>query len=138
MTAHSERWILNSEPQPNQMKTRLPLLVIMAASFGFGLLNGAITGHYRASNPWHLMEKLTVVTLIYWWYHCDKIERQYQAGKWLNVGVVALAVVAVPIYLFQSRGAKGGALATVLFVVAFFGFLASLGLGAAVGKYVFH
>ena len=120
------------------MKTRTPILILMAVFFGFGLLNLALTGHYRSPNPWHLMEQLSVITLIYWWYYSDKTERHYQAGKWMNIGMIALAPVAIPIYLFRSRGAKSGAIATVVFAVTFLGFLASLVLGSVVAKYVVH
>jgi len=47
---------------------------------------------------------------VYWWYHLDKVERQFRAGMLQNVGVVVLSVVALPIYFVRSRGwAKGGA-----------------------------
>ena len=39
------------------------------------------------------------------------------------MGVVALAIVALPYYFFRSRGLKRGALATLLF------FLAAIGYG---------
>lgn len=87
-------------------------------------------------SPWHLLEQLTLVSLIYWWYHCDKTLRGYRASKWLNIGVVALAVVAVPIYLFRSRGAKKGAIATLFMVLFLVGLIVSWGAGAMVGKYL--
>ena len=36
----------------------------------------------------------------------------------LNVGVIAVAVIALPYYFFRSRGAKGGFRALGLFIVA--------------------
>lgn len=120
------------------MKSSTPILIIMVVSFGFGLLNVALTGHYRSPNPWHLMEQLSVITLIYWWYYCDKTERHYTADKWMNISMVVLPVIVIPIYLFRSRGAKGGAIATVLFAVTILGVFFSLVFGAVVAKYVFH
>ena len=118
------------------MKPRIALIVLLVAAFAFGLMNSVLAGHFRAPDPWHLIEKLTLVSMIYWWYHSDKTVRGYQASKWLNIGVVALAVVAVPIYLFRSRGAKKGTIATLLLVLFLFGFIVSWGTGATIGSYL--
>jgi len=38
---------------------------------------------------------------------------QYRAGPVLNVGVIALAIVALPIYFIRSRGWKRGSVSIV-------------------------
>lgn len=119
-----------------RMYIRRQILIILATCFGFGLLNATLTGDMRAQNPWHHVEQFAVVSLIYWWYHDDKRDRAFLAGRWMNIGMIALAIVTVPIYLFRSRGAKDGAIASVLFVITFFGAVASLVAGAVVGQYV--
>jgi hypothetical protein len=56
----------------------------------------------------------------------DKQERNYQAGPLMNAGVIALAIVALPVYFIRSRGWKNGALATAIAI----GFVAvTLALG---------
>lgn len=91
--------------------------------FGFGLYSDP----YRVCDPKSLAPCRTVcsVSLIYWWYHDDKRDRAFLAGRWMNIGMIALAIVTVTIYLFRSRGAKDGAIASVLFVITFFGAVAS-------------
>ena len=44
----------------------------------------------------------------------------------MNVGVILLAVVALPVYFVRSRGWKGGVIATVL-AAAVFGVTLALG-----------
>jgi amino acid transporter len=61
--------------------------------------------------------------LIFLWYRADTNARGYRRTALLNVGVVALAVVALPYYFFRSRGAKGGLLATLAFFAVFIAFL---------------
>lgn len=46
---------------------------------------------------------ISVSLLIFAWVHLDAKSRHYQKSKWMNLGVLALAVVCVPIYLFRSR-----------------------------------
>ena len=50
--------------------------------------------------------------LTFLWYRLDATERGYRRSSMLNIGIVGLTAVALPWYLFKSRGAKGGFLAT--------------------------
>ncbi len=58
------------------------------------------------------------VALIFWWYHADKGERNYEAGPLMNAGVVAASVLALPIYFVRTRGWKRGMIATALAAAA--------------------
>ena len=74
---------------------------------------------------------ISVSVLIFGWVHLDAKERQYQKSKWLNVGVLALSLIFVPVYLFRSRpkGQKLRALAGYVFTLlgyAGFGYAGSL------------
>ena len=113
---------------------RIPLVMLLATAFIIGALNMTLSGHLGANQPWKAVEQLVLVCLIYWWYYADKAQRQYQAGAFLNVGVVALSLVAIPIYLFRSRGATQGAKAFALFIAFLAILMASLVLGGAVAK----
>jgi protein-S-isoprenylcysteine O-methyltransferase Ste14 len=44
----------------------------------------------------------------------DKQQRNYQAGPLMNAGVVALTILALPVYFIRSRGWKRGAIATAV------------------------
>ena len=48
---------------------------------------------------------------IFGWYVCDSDARGFSRSRWLNVGVILLSLLAVPYYLFASRGARGGFIA---------------------------
>ena len=68
---------------------------------------------------------LVSLVLIFWWYHLDKLERGYRAGKLMNAGMLVMVVVAMPIYLLRSRGWKEGAIATLV-AAAFLGAMLAL------------
>jgi hypothetical protein len=73
--------------------------------------------------------------VLFWWFHLDKAEHNYRAGKLMNAGVLVLAAVALPIYFIRSRGWQRGAIAIGIALVYLAGtfLLAELGerLGAA-------
>lgn len=51
--------------------------------------------------------------LLFLWYRIDSEQRSYRRTPWLNVMIIAVAVIALPYYFVRSRGVKGGMLATV-------------------------
>ena len=116
------------------MSPRIPLFVLTITAFAIGIFNAATTGGLVAKQPWNLGEKLILVSLIFWWYHLDKSEKKYKAGPLLNIGVVGLSVVAVPIYLFRSRGTKQGFIGLFKLLAFVATILAILVLGGIIGK----
>jgi amino acid transporter len=58
------------------------------------------------------------VALIFIWYRLDAEEREFRRSAVLNTMVVAVAFIALPYYLFRTRGLSKGAIATGLLVVA--------------------
>ena len=116
------------------MSKQILLVAILIVVFIMSFMNTTLTGHLSAPMPWKAIEQLTLACCIYGWYHIDKVQRQYPAGALLNIAVVALSIVAVPIYLFRSRGAKQGAKSFILFLVFLGAMLAALILGGAVAK----
>ena len=54
--------------------------------------------------------------LVFAWYRLDSTERAYPRSVWLNIGVVALALLALPYYFFRTRGAVKGFVATFIFL----------------------
>lgn len=79
-----------------------------------------------------LLSMLALSYLSFFWYRLDSDERGYRRNPWLNTGVVALGMVAIPYYLARSRprGQKGRALlrltgfALLQFAAAFVGAIA--------------
>ena len=72
-------------------------------------LEMAMTGRVELFSGYGLAETALSLVLLFWWYHLDKADHNYQAGKLMNAGVLLLAVVALPIYFVRSRGWKRGA-----------------------------
>lgn len=73
-----------------------------------------------------MTETFVAIALVFWWYHVDKRSRGYRAGPLMNGGVIAAAIIALPIYFVRSRGWRRGTLAT-LGALAVFGVTFVLG-----------
>ena len=105
------------------------LAILAVVSLVMPLLEMAITGQVEDLGKWALAQNLLSIPPIFWWYHVDKAEKGYQAGPYMNVGVVALAIIALPVYFIRSRGWKRGSISIVkgLVVVAAITLLGVLG-----------
>ena len=88
-------------------------------SFAGPLVEVLVTGRSEDFGRFEMAETLLAIALVFWWFHVDKRSRGYRAGPLLNGGVLAAAVIALPIYFVRSRGWKGG-LRTTLIAVGFF------------------
>ena len=95
------------------------LLVALAVA---SLLSGVVDQYFY---PGHQFPPSAVgfmvvgVLLIFLWYRMDSAQIGYRRSPWLNVGVIALAIVALPYYFFRSRGALKGAVATGALLLAY-------------------
>jgi hypothetical protein len=97
-----------------------------------------VTGRVEMLSKFGMVEAAVSLVVLFWWYHLDKREWNYRAGPLMNGGVLALAIVALPVYFIRSRGWKKGAVTTAL-ALAFLGvtlFLSEAGerLGAVLGS----
>ena len=115
--------------------------VLISAIFTFTFLFGAsdvwLEDAPRQLNQIVLWASIIIVSaLIFGWVHLDAKECQYQKSKWLNVGVLALSIVFVPIYLYRSRpkGKKLRALAGYL--LALLGYI-GFGYAGSLAAYEF-
>ena len=113
--------------------TSAAIAAFMVASF----LAGAI-GQYvypgqlmPASDLW-LMPLF--VFLIFAWYRLDSEKRGYPRTKWLNIAIVAIALLALPYYLIRSRGWKRGLVATAIMLL----YLVISGIAGAAGQYAVY
>jgi hypothetical protein len=109
------------------------LALLGAVSLVGPILEVAFTGSVEPYGKFELGETIVSVALIFWWYHLDKHEHNYEAGPLMNAGMVALTLVAMPIYLIRSRGWKSGGIATAI-AAAVLGITFALGeLGERIG-----
>jgi hypothetical protein len=106
------------------MKPKLVALGILGLiSLISPMIEMMVTGRVETFGTFGMVEMFVSVPIAFWWYHMDKQERNYRAGPLMNIGVVALAIVALPVYFIRSRGWRKGAVATAVaigFVVGTF------------------
>ena len=86
-------------------------------------------------SPVDLWTMPVFVLLIFWWYRLDTTQLGYKRTPWLNIGIIAIAFLALPYYFFRSRGFKKGLLATAIMLCVFGGsaLLTLAGQAAAYG-----
>jgi hypothetical protein len=95
------------------------LIVLGVVSMVCPLVEMAATGKVDPFGPYGIADAFLSLPAIFWWYHVDKTQRNYHAGPLMNAGVVAVSIVALPVYFVRSRGWKSGAIATVLALLVF-------------------
>ena len=105
------------------------LSILAVISLLVPLVEVVMTGRSEELGTYALAQNLLSIPPIFWWYHVDKAEKQYRAGPLMNVGVAALAVLALPVYFIRSRGWKRGSVSIVkgIVVVAAITLLGMLG-----------
>lgn len=102
------------------------LCSLALVSFVSPLVEQAATGRVETLSSYGVAETLLSLVLLFWWYHLDKAEHAYSAGKLMNAGVLVLAIVALPVYFIRSRGWRRGLRAIVIALV-FLGVTFALG-----------
>ena len=90
------------------------LALLAAITFLSPIVEGLMTGRVEDYSPYDIGGALVSLLPLYWWYHLDKAEHRYRAGPLMNVGLAAVAIVALPIYFIQSRGWRRGGIAIAL------------------------
>ena len=110
------------------------LAILAVISVATPLIESVLTGRVEEFGTYALVETLLSIVTIFWWYHLDKADQGYRAGPLMNAGVLAAAVVALPVYFIRTRGWKRGAvsIAKGSVVVAALWLLDML--GEAIGK----
>lgn len=98
---------------------RKHLIIVLYAMLAFAV--GMAREYFypgQAMSPVDLWTMPLSVFLVFWWYWLDTVQHAFRRSPWLNVGVVALSLIALPCYFFRSRGFRRGAIATGLFLLA--------------------
>jgi hypothetical protein len=109
----------------------IPLLILLPVlSFVFGCLEyGPARGPEAGSAPLTIHAVLALA-VVFAWFVIDTRDRGYRASIVLRVAMLALPIVALPYYLFRSRGATGGIKAMASVVLVFAGTMAAYRLGS--------
>src|SRR3954470_10099568 len=100
-------------PGPMSKPKIVALALLAALTLAVPAIEGAITGGAESYSAFDIAGSFLALLPLYWWYHLDKEERGYRAGPYMNVGMVAAAIIALPIYLVRSRGWRNGVKAIV-------------------------
>ncbi len=96
------------------MSTRpknLALIALAVISLAMPAVERAMTGRVELLSTYGLVETALSLIALFWWFHLDKAEHDYRAGKLMNAGVLIFAAIALPIYFVRSRGWKRGGIA---------------------------
>ena len=104
----------------------LALISLAVISFVAPLAERWGTGRVDPFSSYGLAEMALSLVILFWWYHLDKAEHAYPAGKLMNAGVLVLAVVALPVYFIRSRGWQRGT-RTIALALVFLGLTLVLG-----------
>jgi len=89
------------------------LIALAAISFAMPAIECAMTGQVALLSNYGLTETVLSLVALFWWFHLDKAEHNYRAGKLMNAGVLIFAALALPVYFVRSRGWKRGGIAIV-------------------------
>ena len=111
------------------MKTAHILALLVAVTAVAGVVDARDMALHVQSNGWAVLSTLMFSYLSFYWYRLDREVHSYRGSRWLGIGIVMLAIVAVPYYLVRSRpaGQKGRALLRLA------GFAVLLGAAGALG-----
>lgn len=93
------------------------LSLLAAVSFLGPMTERIATGTVEDFSAYAAVETLVQLVLIFTWYHLDKAERSYPAGKLMNAAILVVAMIAIPVYLVRSRGWQQGTLAIAVATV---------------------
>lgn len=66
-----------------------------------------------------LLISLPWLCLCVYWCHVDAQERNFRLGRFMRLTLILIFLLGFPIYLFRSRGIKGGL--TLMWSIAFWG-----------------
>ena len=113
----------------------LALILLGVVSLVSPFVEMLATGRVEALSKFDIASTVVSIPLIFWWYHVDKREHDYRAGPLMNGGILAVAVVALPIYFVRTRGWKRGGIATLLALGVFAILLGLSELGEWIGEF---
>jgi len=120
------------------MKGKIRVLYLLALAALLAGLFDPLTSMANGHMVWlDMVMSLSCAILVFTWYYLDSDERSYRRTPMLNIMVVAAGVLAIPYYLFRSRGAQRGLQAVGLFMLALLTWFAIAAAGLVLGEWLF-
>lgn len=108
----------------------------ITAMLGVSLVTGIVVSAFapnaaETGMPLGVQVTANIVLLVlgFRWLHADSAQRDIRRPVWLNVGIVLLAAVFVPYYLFKTRP-EGARLAPIF---SFFGLVFGCAIASTIG-----
>lgn len=98
------------------MKRKIEISLIVWFVF-LGVVSGSFAARHMPEPAWWpLVSGLIASIVIFCWYRIDSIQKGFKRTFWLSVGVIAIAPLAIPLYVAQSteRGLRLRAVGRVL------------------------
>lgn len=102
----------------------LPLMALVFGCLEYAPLRGPERGSWLLT-----LHAVASLVLVFAWFLVDERRRGYKASIVLKISMVVLTVVALPFYLFRSRGLAGGFKALGWSIIVFFGTMACYRVG---------
>ena len=129
------------EARPRWRQTTLALFAILFWAACVGALTAFISEREAENQFLRLVVGVPFLMLCVAWCHYDSYERNEDLGRAMGLALVLILIVALPTYLFKTRGLAGfksigkvllfcGGLFAVMFMTAFGAFLLRTALGA--------
>jgi len=113
------------------------LLALFGAAFVAGLAQPWVEGFRgNAVALFFWCEVLVYSMLIFGWVYVDSSGHGYTRPRWLDLGVIALALIFVPVYLVKSRPPGRRARALGRFLLAAGAFVLSAFVGSLISALV--
>jgi hypothetical protein len=85
-----------------------PTHIAMLGVFGMAVLTGFLDGlHLRVEGGTKFLVEfgpsIAALVFIFMWLHYDSERHTYKRSPLMNIGIAAVGIVAIPVYLFRSR-----------------------------------
>ena len=100
-----------------------------------GFLDGVVGAWLYGNSPFPNSAIVFMVAnafLGFLWFRLDSDQRSYRRTPFLTTAVVGASIVAIPYYLFRTRGIRGGTIGVLVLVSLLFGY----GVMSLVGRLV--
>src|SRR5688572_12580483 len=91
----------------------------LALSLCIPLLEVALVGRSYPFGMFTLAYAALTTMAVYSWYRSDQAERNVPVGSFQDIAIILLYPVALPVYLFRSRGTRSGAIASTVAIGIF-------------------
>lgn len=106
------------------------LALLPVSALVFGCLDYGPDGGPAAGSRLVLIHALLSLAVVFVWFLQDARSRGYRASVFLKLVMPTFTLVALPYYLFRSRGMNGGIRALALAVLGFAGTMIAYHVGA--------